>query len=923
MKIEVKLFGDMQVKKNGEIIVFPFKKTAILFAYLMIYKKVERHEIAHILWENVDESEIRKNLRNALYTLRKIIDSEIIKSDGNKYLYLNPDYEYVCDYDLFITSKDSKMIVKMFDNFLNNHKLDNNNNYRKWINVITNELLNIYIFACDKLIYSYLDNNDIDHALDILLKKVDHYIYDEVAYREIMNIYLEKKEYDKAIEAYRKISYLLNNELKINCDIETIQLYEKVFNQKQTSLKEKSMNIISENNLRTLNTLNNSYEALLKYSYSDYFLIHGVTGSGKSFILNQFLTNVKNNINVFKIRCYENDNDYVFRSIISFVIELSLRFSTLSFNDILTLTFKEANQLYNEKKRYYYFDEYFIKMLKKISLNNKLIIIVEDCYNMDFSSIELFKKVINESLSNIMIIFTGNLTFLDLIKVKDLKLLKVSSWEKNDVEQYLKKIRFNIKDKDKDNFINDLLIKTNGNPFYIKEFLKSGNISNFSKDQVFTNLYHSLDNLERRIIDLLTTFTRAIAFKNLKSLFTLSEMELMEKLKNLEAKEIILADKNELGITYQISNEQFKKYVYNNINKYVKRQLHNVVAHSIEDNPSDIESSLYLHQILIDHYAKADNKIKELENRIKYYSISNYSTCELFSIMDITLLDSLYLEENDNFEKILNELEIELLSLSQNNLFSTRFKEMSLLFYTMKARYYLKELDKPHSYETIMTLIKHTEADNDIIARQNAYYLMIYYEINFGDYDNLKRVLDKLLQSIQLLDTFSNQYSKSIVTYYRFRGYYYMVNLNIEKALENFKLGLEIINESLFLDHNSFKASIFHYLGQAYMIKKEYDEAIKCFNNCLELLGKDNLLIDAILVTKGLLAITYFLNDDNENAIINANEYLKNENRKNFYLKNRLFNQSFEKIVYNKDISENIELDNNIDYEIYQQIYQK
>ena len=920
MKIDVKLFGDMEVKLNGEIVVFPFKKAAILFAYLIIYKRVERSEIANILWENVNENEERKNLRNAIYTLRKIFSQDIIKSDGNKYIYLNSNYQYSCDYYTFMNTNDPKVILNIFEKFLNNQKLDNVVNYVKWLNEISNELLNIYISACDKLIYSYLNNNEIDEALNILLKKVEYYVYDEIGYRDIMQIYFTKKEYDNAIFAYKKINKLLNDDLKINCEIETIKLYEKILNTKQSILKDKSISIISENNLISLNTLSKSYEALLKYSYSDYYIIYGSLGSGKSFFINQFLSSIRGNIEVFKIKCYENDNDYIFRSIIPFIREMSIRFSTLSFNDILTLTFKESNKLYSEKTRFQFFDDHIIKMMKKITLNNKLIIVIEDANNMDITSIKLFQKLIEESLYNIMIIFTYNSLNEAFVNDK-IKTLKVNGWQKNDVEMYLKKINYKIKDKD--NFIDNLLKKTNNNPYYIKEYLKFNNLYNLNNDQIFSDIYLNLNSIEKRVVDLLTIFTRATSINNLKSLLTLTEMELIDTIRNLEEKGIVLVNKNDFDITYQISNIDFKKYVYKNINKYVRRQLHNVVAKNIEENDLDIQSSLYLHQILIDQYAKAENKIKELENKIKYYVISNYVTCELFNIIDITLLDSLYLEETENFEKILLELENELKTLSQDNIFSYQFKEMAVLFYTMKARYYLKKLDNENSYNTIMLLIKQAEQSDDIINKHNAYFLMIYYAINATDYETLKIVLDKLLVSIQLLDTFSNQYSKSIITYYRFRGYYYMVNLDIDRAMDNYQLGLEIINESLFISDFSYKASIYHYLGQAYLLKRDFATSIKYFNSCLDLLGKDNLLIDAILATKGFLAIAYYLNNDYNNSILTAKEYINNEFRKNFYLKNRLFNQSFEKIVYNKDIISEVKLDNNIDYLIYKYVYQK
>ena len=921
MKFDINLLGEFSVKKDGELVKFPFKKTAILFAYLVIYKEVDRKEIASLLWENVDDTEIRKNLRNALYTLRKVLDPDIIKADGNTKIYLNMNYVYNCDYLKLINSKNASEIVSLYDRFLDDVNVEKMANFKKWVNEIRDQLLSVYINACDKLIYKYQEANKIDAALEMLQQKVKYHEYDEAAYRDIMALYLEKNEFDKALEAYATINNTLSNNLKIKCEQQTIKLYEKIVNRKLSMIKTRSMGIINEENEKIVHRLRDAYDSLVRYNKSSFFVLDGEPGVGKTFLINQFLTYVKKDVELFKMFCYENDEDYVFRSIEPFISELTNRFKTLSFNDLLTLAFKDANNAFSQDNRYEYFDFYFINLMKQILNNNKLILIVEDINFMDISSKMLFDKLCAEDLENLLIIFTTSTSKTNKENIKHTELLMAKAWTRGDVEYYLKK-KNNLK-KVNDSYIDLVYQKTKGNPFYVKNLSFIDDNEVITKELIYKKLFDSLSNDEQKVVGLLAIFLRSTSLKNLKTLVTLPDLELIETLRRLEEKEIISSYMSKRGIVYQISSELFKEFVYNNLNKHIKRQLHNTIANNLEVNSIDVETPMYLYQILLDHFNVADNKVKELEYKIKYHSIKNYSTCELFAIIEISLIDSLYLAHDSNFEKMMNELENELYDLSGNNIFSSVFKDTAILFYMMKARYYLQQLNNEKSFEAISVLMEATDNMEDIIKRHNTYYLMIYYSINANDFENLNFILEKLLNSIKLLDTFSIEYTKSMITYSRFRGYYYMVNNNTEKAIYYLKKGLAIANNTTFDLDITYNASIYHYLGQVYIVQKRYKEAIDSFNRCLRLLMKDNLLVDAILVTRGFLAISYYLHDDNDKASDSARNFIEYQSHKNFYLKERLFESCFNIIIDNHCNDSKPVLDNSFDYQIFKLVFEK
>ena len=71
-KISVHLLGRPYVEKNGERVNFPIKRQRI-FYYLCVKKTATREEIIYVLWGADNENVGRKNLREAVYQIKKLL----------------------------------------------------------------------------------------------------------------------------------------------------------------------------------------------------------------------------------------------------------------------------------------------------------------------------------------------------------------------------------------------------------------------------------------------------------------------------------------------------------------------------------------------------------------------------------------------------------------------------------------------------------------------------------------------------------------------------------------------------------------------------------------------------------------------------------------------------------------------------------
>lgn len=76
--LSVRLFGGLEASdKNGAVIAFPTRKTALLFAYLSLRsgKTDPRARLASMLWSDRGEEQARGSLRQSLFAIRRVVDA--------------------------------------------------------------------------------------------------------------------------------------------------------------------------------------------------------------------------------------------------------------------------------------------------------------------------------------------------------------------------------------------------------------------------------------------------------------------------------------------------------------------------------------------------------------------------------------------------------------------------------------------------------------------------------------------------------------------------------------------------------------------------------------------------------------------------------------------------------------------------------
>lgn len=238
-KIIVTLLNSPNVKVNNEDLVFPYKKLEALFYYLCIKKKITRDEATYLFWSEHSESNAKKNLRDALYNLKKIFGFDIIITVKNKYITLNNEYEFIIDIDQFFKTKDISIYKT---DFLETFYVKNCYEFDSWCEETRESL---------KIEYYDILNFKIEEAFDSSnVEKLEYYSkiiikshpYDEHLYRKLMNAFSNLNRCNNAIALYSKLCENLNRDLKVSPEKETQLLFENILIQIESdNLKSRSL----------------------------------------------------------------------------------------------------------------------------------------------------------------------------------------------------------------------------------------------------------------------------------------------------------------------------------------------------------------------------------------------------------------------------------------------------------------------------------------------------------------------------------------------------------------------------------------------------------------------------------------------------------------------------------------------------------
>ncbi len=268
-----------------EQIILPYKKAEALLYYMAIEKKATRDQIAALLWDSCDEATAKKNLRHALYTIRKIFHTDLVSSPTRQTLELNPELTFLVDYDAFMEEREPKLYQ---EELLGGFYIKNAYPYEEWLTMKRGLAKEAFLRA----IYDKMQNAaglSVAEGETLFERYVQEDPLDERVYLRMMEIYESAHLYYKGIRLYQQLVNLLNTELRVAPRREIRELYRNLLHvwSEEGEKEEEQSGEVCTGRERELQLLQASYRQFLS-GVPTSVLLSGKSGVGKTYLAERF-----------------------------------------------------------------------------------------------------------------------------------------------------------------------------------------------------------------------------------------------------------------------------------------------------------------------------------------------------------------------------------------------------------------------------------------------------------------------------------------------------------------------------------------------------------------------------------------------------------------------------------------------------------
>ena len=862
--ISVTLLGDPIVKLNNEEVYFPYKKSEGLFYYVCISKKISREEAINIFWADNDETSARKNLRDAIYKIKKTLGDDIFMSTSKSFIEFNNEINIEIDTD----NINSSNILNVYKcDFLGNFIIKNCYDFENWVTEKKEEYKNIYIKSIAAKVNELVNMGDFKSIQKYSNILIENDSYNEKTYRYLMKIYALSGDYNKAIKLYYDLTDLLKRELDIEPEGNTKKMFKEILKLKDTSAMMEDSNVYFYGRYNELYEINNTLNDFSTKSGSS-ILITGEAGIGKTSLINKIILSLdlEKNI-VLKSICYNAEEDFflkpwhsIFTVLGNYVKTEKIHLTTSqeqiisyvfpSFNkEIISTKFDNVERI--DTTRYEIAVDAIIQMLEKLSEKKNIIIIFDDMQWMDKMSRLLLSNIVSHfGNKKVMLIgsyrddFENKLSPFIVPLVNGDLLIKIQlhrfSFDetKNIVSEFLPKNNIN------DSLLTDIYNDTEGNALFLTELLKVVKEKGYTHElsSKATNIIKSrimdLTKEEKTLLNNISLFFDKVSIDCLKILVPFDELHIFDIIESLQEKHLIQELITDKDIFYSFTHQKIREYIYDTQSIGKKNILHEKIALYFEDCFKS-SGNKHLYANLIYHYGKCGNIYKSLkykvENLTDYYTVY-HETYPVFSSESKSFTES---EDIFNVEQKLLEISNELNTLNKTD---TEFLKIKMEVSYLSGRYYIAIGEYELGLKNVDSSMRIAEKlENNIYLLSN-YKQMIFYCIQVNDIPVMYKYINK---SLKLLEKNDNIEERGTIL--RLKGLYYIKTKKYEEATKLLNESL-VIFSSLNQINNKYTLSIsacYNYLGQLNKYLGTYDVAYDYFKQSINLCTDNS-------ITKGL-----------------------------------------------------------------------
>ncbi|WP_125152784.1 AAA family ATPase [Clostridium rectalis] len=859
-----KLFSTPSVTKDGKEILFPYNKVKALFYYLLVNKQASRDELAGMLWSEEEEPIAKKNLRNAIYKIKKSFDGEVITSPKKSIVMLNPEVNIETDVDIFLNLKDDEKLIDTYTGeFLQGFYVKNAEEFENWTMKMRDQFKETYV---DKL-YEQIqiksknkEKSNIEKYAKLLIE-VDE--FDERAYRILMEFYKVNRSYGKVLEIYNKLSELLDKELGITPDEQTKEIFNEVLdiiNSKENKAIENENNFFY-GRCNEIRLLEKNFKQFVNNEDGKSIIITGEAGIGKTALKEKFLENMDEDVYVFESSCYQVEKEYLLKTWSSIISKLAQTIENENISipsiwkSIISNIFPEFHKNNDgsniklieniDTLKYEVVGDVLVDLLRKITEKKKVVFVIEDVQWMDNMSLSLLSSIILHQYDNNIIFiatcrneYDSNVdkfitTMNNYNKILTIDLLRFTSLE---AEGFIRKGLPNY-DVTKE-LVKKIYDETEGNTFFLNEYLnviKSNgdiNIMSAKMQDVLKSRFVYISLEGKKILNIASLFFDEVTINILEKLTGKDELELMDIIEELENKFILKEINNNGKISFKFTHQKLREFVYIKQSDARKKILHNKIGRLLEKTLKNDKTDIHTYHKLIYHYSNADNETHALKYKIKslnYYLNFSHELFPVLSNHDNGSHKTAYFSKQQTI-KHLKEVENLLKDVKKKEGNSEDILKLEIAFLHMKGRYLIREGEYDEGTDIIQDMIEKSIEVRDRDYALEGYKQMIYYCIQTNNTDIMIKYVGLALNL-----AVECNYHKEVGILLRLKGLYKIMCGEYKDAEKLLNESINIFNVTRQVaDKYSLNiAAAYNYIGEIRRFNMKFSEALNYYDKAI------------------------------------------------------------------------------------------
>ncbi len=804
MAIGIAWQGPPCISQDGQRIIFPFRKAEALFYYLAVEKRATRDRLLALLWADMDEGTARKNLRNGLYIIRKVMGEELILTPTREMVEWNPQFQIET--------------LEGHGEFLEGFVVREADGYEGWLDFQRQSRREQERHVLTETIQQGQGQEDRRQALHRLIELDE---YDEEAYRLLMQDYSDAGQVHRALDLYQELTQKLRRDLEIQPEDQTAALYESLLRvktrQQEAAKPQKSF---FYGRAPELTALNGQWSRFCAGEPACSVLIHGEAGIGKSELLGQFLAMADlEGILSFSASCYATEESAYYRPWEGIYRELSGA---------------GTDGLLNERE--------LLELLSREAQKRPILLCFEDIHWADPMSLNLMTRLLLKARNQrILMVLTSRVgTWQELgplltegRKENLLACLELKRFTPDETREFAQGY---LKSSGSQAVAANLYKETEGNPFFVVEYLKHvkkqgtpGMITPRMQDVLLSRLAR-IRSESLKVLDLVSVFRDRVPLGVLSEISGRDEMELIDLLDELYRADLLREGLGADGdVELFFTHQKLRDFVYERLSESKRRILFRRIGEALAGRYKEAGRTRW---DLLDYYfEKAGERSRALGcglNNLYGYLESAYETFPVLPGREGSDSETFFSEEDLGAE--LKRLEERLLLLEKREGVD-RSRTHRLQWLHMDARYHIKIGSYIQGLKALEELKQLAAEANDPAWQVKAGFQEIFYCINAHRTAQMELVVDETLEI-----AIRSHMELETAILLRLKGFHRILvgaydegDICLTDALHRFQRFEQPKRYALNI------AAVYYYLGESRRFRKQWEDAQNYYSEAIRL----------------------------------------------------------------------------------------